>query len=112
MDNSEPSSGSHARALPGVERYGSKLFVHALFEEMTLVIESVVGRRMDVEEALRRAGNFLSRTGNLLSLLPGTRRSRAIAHSLGRTSGALDIGGQDPAPEGMFGNDRVIGAWI
>ncbi len=39
--------------------------------------------------------------------LPGTRRSRAIAHSLGRISGALDIGGQDPAPEGMFGNDRA-----
>ncbi len=33
---------------------------------------------------------------NLLSLLSGTRRSRAIAHSLGRISGALDIGGQDP----------------
>ncbi len=46
----------HARALPSVERYGSKLFVHGSFEEMTLVIESVVGRRMDVEEALRRAG--------------------------------------------------------
>ncbi len=27
---------------------------------------------------------------------PGTRRFRAIAHSLGRMSGALDMGGQDP----------------
>ncbi len=67
---------------------------------------------MDVEEALRRAGNFLSRTGNLLSLLPGTRRSRVVAHLLGAIGGALDNGGQDPAPEGMLGNDRVIGAWI
>ncbi len=30
-------------------------------------------------------------------------------HSLGRMSGALDIGGQDPAPEGLFGNDRRWG---
>ena len=49
---------------------------------------------------LSRTGNFWPGTGNLRSLLPGTRRSRAIAHSLGRISGALDIGGQDPAPEG------------
>ena len=56
LASSDPSSGRHARALPGVERYGSKLFVHGSFEEMALVIESVVGRRMDVEEALRRAG--------------------------------------------------------
>ncbi len=32
---------------------------------------------------------------NLQSLLSGTRRSRAIAQSLGRISGAFDIGGQD-----------------
>ncbi len=56
LASSDSSSGRHPRALPSVERYGSKLFVHGSFEEMTLVIESVVGRRMDVEEALRRAG--------------------------------------------------------
>ncbi len=56
LASSGPSSGRHARALPSFERYGSKLFVHGPFEEMTLVVESVVGRRMDVEEALRRAG--------------------------------------------------------
>ncbi len=56
LASSNPSSGRHARALPGVERYGSKLFVHGSLEEMALVIESVVGRRMDIEEALRRAG--------------------------------------------------------
>ncbi len=56
LASSDPSSGRQARALPSVERYGSKLFVHGSFEEMTLVVEGVVGRRMDVEEALRRAG--------------------------------------------------------
>ena len=56
LANSNPSSGRHARALPSVERYGSKLFVHGSFEEMTLVIENVVGRRMDGEEALCGAG--------------------------------------------------------
>ncbi len=56
LASSDPSSGRHARSLPSVERYGSMLFVLGSFDEMTLVIESVVGRRMDVEEALRRAG--------------------------------------------------------
>ena len=56
LASSDSSSGRYARALPSVERYGSKFFVHRAFEEMTLVIESVVGRRMDVKEALRRAG--------------------------------------------------------
>ncbi len=53
-----------------------------------------------------RAGNFWPETGNLRSLLPGTRSSRAIAHARGRMSDALDIGGQDPAPEGMFCNNK------
>ena len=56
LANSDPGSGRHACSLPDVERCGSKLFIHGSFEEMTLVIESVVGCRMDVEEALRRAG--------------------------------------------------------
>ncbi len=56
LASSDPSSGRHARALPSVERYGSKLLIHGSFEEMTLVVESVVGRGMDVKEALRRAG--------------------------------------------------------
>ncbi len=30
LASSDPSSGRHARALPSVERYGSKLFVHGL----------------------------------------------------------------------------------
>ena len=60
LASSDPSSGRHARALPqaralpSVERYGSKLFVHGSFEAMTLVIESVVGRRMDVAEWMLR----------------------------------------------------------
>ena len=54
--SSDPSSGRNARAFPNVERRGSKFLQHGSFEEMTLVMESVVGRRMDVEEALRRAG--------------------------------------------------------
>jgi hypothetical protein len=46
---------------------------------------------------LSRTGNFWPETGNLLSLLPGTRKSRAISHLLGTISGALDIGMLDPA---------------
>ncbi len=53
LGGSKPRSGRHARALPNLERCGSKLFVHGPFEEMTLVVEAVVGRRMDVEETLR-----------------------------------------------------------
>ncbi len=41
---------------------------------------------------------FLAREG----LVPSLTR-------LGRVTGALDIGGQDPAPEGLFGNDRCWG---
>ncbi len=33
-----------------------RLFQHRSFEEMTLVVEGVVGHRMDVEETLRGAG--------------------------------------------------------
>ncbi len=54
--SSDPSSGHHARALPSVERYGSKLLVHGSFEEVTLVVESIVGCGMDGEETLRGAG--------------------------------------------------------
>ncbi len=43
--------------------------------------------------------------GNLRSLLPGTRRSRAIAHLLGRISGALDIGGFGRRP--LYGWDQA-----
>ena len=44
LAGSDPSSGHHARALPSVERCGPQHFAHGSFEEMTLVIESVVGR--------------------------------------------------------------------
>ncbi len=54
--NSDPSSGRDARALPNVERCGSKFLQHRLFEEVTLVVESVVGRGVDGEETLREAG--------------------------------------------------------
>jgi hypothetical protein len=37
-------------------RCGSNLLVHGSFEEMALVVEGFVGRRMDGEEALCRAG--------------------------------------------------------
>ncbi len=47
-----PGSGRHARALPNLEGCGSKLFVHGSFEEVALVVECVVGRGVDVEEAL------------------------------------------------------------
>ena len=53
LANSAPMSGRHARTLPNLERCGSKLFVHGPFEEMALVVEGVVGRGVDVEEALR-----------------------------------------------------------
>ena len=56
LASSDPSSGRHARALPSVERYGSKLFVHGSFEEVTLVVESIVGCGVDGEETLRGAG--------------------------------------------------------
>jgi hypothetical protein len=46
-------SDRQARTLPNVERCGSKLFVIGPFEEMALVVEGVVGRGVDVEEALR-----------------------------------------------------------
>ncbi len=58
LASSDSSSGRHARALPSLERCGSKLFVHGSFEEVTLVVKSFVGRGMDVEEALRRAGRL------------------------------------------------------
>ncbi len=54
--NSDPSSDRDARALPNVERCGSKFLQHRSFEEVTLVAESVVGRGVDGEETLRRAG--------------------------------------------------------
>ena len=53
LGGSEPRSGRRARALPNLERCGSKLFVIGPFEEMALVVEGVVGRGVDVEEALR-----------------------------------------------------------
>jgi hypothetical protein len=56
LANSDPSSDRHARALPSVERYGSKLFVHGSFEDVTLVVESIVGCGVDGEETLRGAG--------------------------------------------------------
>ncbi len=56
LANSDPSSGRHACALPDVERCGSKLFVRVSFEEMTLVVEDVVGRRMDVEALSHKVG--------------------------------------------------------
>ncbi len=56
LANSEPRSGRDAGALPNLERCGLKFLEHRSLEEVTLVVEGVVGRRMDVEEALRRAG--------------------------------------------------------
>ena len=53
LANSAPRSDRQARTLPNVERCGSKLFVIGPFEEMALVVEGVVGRGVDVEEALR-----------------------------------------------------------
>ena len=53
LANSAPRSGHHARTLPNLERCGSKLLVCGPFEEMTLVVEGVVCRGVDVEEALR-----------------------------------------------------------
>ena len=56
LASSDPSLGRDAGALPNHERCGSKLLEHRSFEEVTLVVEGVVGRRMDGEEGLRRAG--------------------------------------------------------
>ena len=56
LANLDPSSGRHARALPSVERCGSKFLQHRSFEEVTLVVESIVGCGVDGEEALRGAG--------------------------------------------------------
>ena len=53
LANSAPRSGRHARTLPNRERCCSKLLVYGPFEEMTLVVEGVVGRGVNVEEALR-----------------------------------------------------------
>ena len=39
-----------------LEECGSKLLAHGSFEEMTMVVEAVVGRNVDGEETLRRAG--------------------------------------------------------
>jgi len=39
LARSGSSSGRHARALPSVERYSSKLFVHVSIEEMALMVE-------------------------------------------------------------------------
>ncbi len=49
-------SGRDAGALPNLERCGSKFLQHGSFEEVTLVVESIVGCGMDGEEALRGAG--------------------------------------------------------
>ncbi len=56
LANSEPRSGRDAGASPNLERCGSKLFVHGSFEEVTLVVEGVVGCGVDGEETLRGAG--------------------------------------------------------
>ena len=53
LANSAPRSGRHARTLPNLERCCSKLLVYGPFEEMALVVEGVVGRGVDVQEALR-----------------------------------------------------------
>ena len=52
LDGSEPRSGRHTRTLPNLERCGSKLLVDGSFEEVALVVEGVVGRGVDVEEAM------------------------------------------------------------
>jgi hypothetical protein len=56
LANSEPRSGCDARGLPGVERCDSKFLQHRSFEEVTLVVESIVGCGVDGEETLRGAG--------------------------------------------------------
>ncbi len=56
LANSEPMSGRDAGALPSVERRGSEFLEHRSFEEVTLVVEGVVGCGVDGEETLRRAG--------------------------------------------------------
>ncbi len=56
LANSEPRSGRDAGALPNLERCGSKFLQHRSLEEVTLVVESVVGRGVDGEETLRGAG--------------------------------------------------------
>ena len=53
LANSAPRSGRHARTLPNLERCCSKLLVYGPFEEMALVVEGVVCRGVDVQEALR-----------------------------------------------------------
>ena len=60
MANSEPRSGRDAGALPNLERCGSKFLEHRSFEEVTLVVEGVVGCGVDGEETLRGAGCGLS----------------------------------------------------
>ncbi len=49
-------SGRDAGALPSVERPGSEFLEHRSFEEVTLVVEGVVGCGVDGEETLRRVG--------------------------------------------------------
>ncbi len=44
LANSEPRSGRDAGALPNLEQCGSKFLEHRSFEEVTLVVESIVGR--------------------------------------------------------------------
>ncbi len=56
LANSEPRSGRDAGALPNLERCGSKFLEHRSFEEVTLVVEGVVGCGVDGEETLRGAG--------------------------------------------------------
>ena len=80
LGGSEPRSGRRARALPNLERCGSKLFVHGSFEKMALVIEGAVGRRMDGEEALRRA-RWLEPL--LFALPPPNRLMRALGSVVG-----------------------------
>ncbi len=57
LANSKPRSGRDPGALPNLERYGSKFLEHRSFEEITLVVEGVVGCRVDGEGTLRRAAH-------------------------------------------------------
>jgi putative transposase len=55
VDRSEPWSSRRAGSPPNVERHAPKLLVYGPFEEMALVAEGVVDRRLDVEETLCRS---------------------------------------------------------
>lgn len=55
LDVREPRSCRRTRALPDLERGRSELFVGASSEKVALVVEGVVSRSVNVEEALRRS---------------------------------------------------------